>query len=197
MQWMKKRLIGGISLNTYFSNSSIYYQMSIEYLNNYENKYKEYMEYTNNNSSWDILSHSIEENNKCLYLYHQYRSNAIAAIVFQALAIEAYINLYGTYKIGETKFIKYYEKENTIDKICDVCKEVSGKEFPKDKNLYALLKTLIKERNDLVHYKSKSIDFKQSSDQQYVDYVNSQVTFVFKNIKKMVGILPFIEKITF
>ena len=47
--------------------------------------------------------------NRVLKIYNLMEVNAIAATVFQALAIEAYINLFGVYQLGEDKFYSEYE----------------------------------------------------------------------------------------
>lgn len=88
----------------------------------------------------------------------------IAAIVFQALAIEAYVNLLGVYVVGKERFFSEYEPPknhrprgfrplNTIDKLKKICKEEIGHPFPEEhiEKIHQLFTT----RDRLVHSKSK------------------------------------------
>ena len=77
------------------------------------------------------------------FQYNQYRENAesgdlsasiameqaaICAIIFQALAVESYVNLFGSVVLGDDVFRCRYESEinkkhraSTIDKIKNIC----------------------------------------------------------------------------
>ena len=131
------------------------------------------------------LSHSAEENCKYDKYSHIVRRNSIAAIVFQALAIESYINLYGTYNLGK-KFDKECERKPTLKKLCSLCKEVTEKDFPTNEDLYKSLKLLFEKRDALVHYKAHTIDSKASTMSEFEDYLYKHIVYAFSNIDKFI-----------
>ncbi len=90
-------------------------------------------------------------------LFDQRYTHQMTAIVFQAMAVEAFINEYAYLRLGKTYF-ESIDKLSPIDKILIACKMITGKDFPKDRKAYALLKKINKLRNDLVHFKAKEID---------------------------------------
>lgn len=141
----------------------------------------------NQKISWDYLSHRPEENQKFDDYSYRARRNAIASVVFQALAVESLINLYGTYKLGD-KFNKEFERKPTLKKLCLLCKEITQKEFPIKDSLYAGLEDLFNKRNDLVHYKAHSIDSRESSDEEFEEFMGKSVAYVFSDIEKNVGL---------
>ena len=50
---------------------------------------------------WDFLEHTEEENAKYMSAMQDRERSALTAIVFQALAIESFVNLLGVQRIGE------------------------------------------------------------------------------------------------
>jgi len=82
------------------------------------------------------------------------QQDSITCIIFSALAIEAYIYDYGARRLGDSFIKDHIDKLETISKIIIIFRLVLSKDFPKDGNLYYNLRNLIKERNNLVHYKS-------------------------------------------
>lgn len=94
-------------------------------------------------------------------LYDQRFTHQVTAIVFQAMAVEAFINEYIYLRLGKSYF-ESVDKLSPLDKILIACKMITGKDFPKDRKAYLLLKTIIKLRNELVHFKAKEIDINDS-----------------------------------
>lgn len=109
-------------------------------------------------------------------LFDQRYTHQVTAIVFQAMAVEAFINEYTYLRLGKSYF-ESIDKLSALDKILIGCKMITGKDFPKDRKAYYLLKTIIKLRNDLVHYKAKKIDLgdeiKTISDKEFVDVMDA------------------------
>ncbi len=77
---------------------------------------------------------------------------AVSAIVFQALAIEAYVNLAGAYVLGESEFYSTHERKSTVDKLKILANKLNGKFSDA---LLNKVKTLFYKRNCLVHQKPK------------------------------------------
>lgn len=92
--------------------------------------------------------------------YNQERSHQMAFIVFQAMAVEAFLNEYITLRLGKSYF-ESMDKLSPTDKLLIACRIITGKEFPKDVHAYALLRNTLKYRNELVHFKSKEIDIQE------------------------------------
>lgn len=119
---------------------------------------------------------------KHLAVVEQRTRLVIAAIVFQALAIEAYVNLFGVYELGEDRFFKEFEPPrnnrpqgfrplNTIDKLKMICKEELGQPFPAEH--IEKIRQLFTTRDRLVHSKSKP----RSIRKQKFDYLKPEKNY--------------------
>jgi len=80
--------------------------------------------------------------------------NYIGAIVFEAMAIESYVNLMGAYLTNEKTYYNEAEKKSAKGKLKYISKKI-GKDFPED--LLERIRGLFTKRNDLVHQKPKAI----------------------------------------
>jgi hypothetical protein len=158
-----------------------------------ENKEK-YMKISNNNSSWDLDAHSEAESMEYSYSWQTYYLNAITALVFQAMAVESYINYYGLVKLGKEIFNDKYEKTSTFPKLFKICKQVTTKDFPKDSDLYANLVDLFKKRNKLVHSKADVFDFKDFTIEKFQESNKEYIVFVFDNLESLIEVYPKLKK---
>lgn len=146
--------------------------------------------------NWDILAHSSAENALYIELYNLRFRSAISAIVFQALAVEAYINFYGVSKIGEENYYKDYEKStSTKDKLKNISKNIFNKDFPTQNKDYENFILLFKKRDTLVHYKTKGFDISNSSDNEFSQNFQNQIGFVYKNIDNIMSVYTSIKRI--
>jgi len=154
---------------------------------NFYRQYKDAKEYllSLNTETWDYLSHTPEENQHYNDANSMLLNSAIAAVVFQALSIEAFINLYGAQKIGEEKYYGNFEKKGatTIDKIKQVCLEVSKQNYPTATRAYEHLRSLLKKRDRIVHTKPRSLNFSciDDSANNIMDFFE-QTDFVYADI---------------
>lgn len=82
-------------------------------------------------------------------------------IVFSAMCVEAYMNDYLAQKIGRRQFLKHYEGKSSTDKLNLVLG--SDNLHGKDK-VESAVKALFKERNDMVHAKSRDISYESAAD---------------------------------
>ena len=96
--------------------------------------------------------------------YNQEESHRMAFIVFQAMAIEAFLNEYIYVRVGKLYF-NSMDKLSPIDKLLVACKLITGKDFPRNSRAFELLKKTVKYRNRLVHYKVKEIDIQKLADE--------------------------------
>ncbi len=134
--------------------------------------------------SWDILSHTADENEMYGTAQSMRLHSAIAAIVFQALAVEAFVNLYGAQKVGDEAFYSKYDFKGatTLGKLKAICKDVLHKDYPTCDKAYSRLDSLMKKRNDIVHTKPHPVSVVSTPEvPDYTEFM-SQTEFVFKNI---------------
>lgn len=80
--------------------------------------------------------------------------NYIGAIVFEAMAIESYVNLMGAYLTNEEAYYKEVGDKSITQKLKYIFKKIE-KDFPKD--LRIRIKRLFSKRNKLVHQRPQSI----------------------------------------
>lgn len=82
----------------------------------------------------------------------------VKTILFAALCVEASINDYAAWQLGDNYFEKHLANIDVASKWVVIPKLVCGKEINKSGAGYAGLKELIRSRNALAHNKSKHLD---------------------------------------
>lgn len=151
-----------------------------EHYNRYSDCLNQYNDLTKNNKQWDVLSNTTEQNSLYFNLYREKQKHSIISVVFLVMSVEGLINEFGFRFLGEQKFNEL-DKGNFIEKIVIIYYEVTGKQFPKEKQLYQNLTELNSVRNTLVH--SKSIEFDvnalmrndEEGDKVFLSYINSML----------------------
>lgn len=149
--------------------------------------YKEYIEAITYLKSlgldvWDYCDHTKEQNEKYTSAMHKREKSAITAIVFQALAVEAFINLFGAQRIGEATFYTQYEcrGSTTLGKLKKISKEFLHKPYPTEDKAYSMLTSLLNKRDYIVHTKPKAVTI-NGEPIDYDDFM-SQTEYIYKNI---------------
>jgi hypothetical protein len=173
-------------MKMYFQYCELYNKSSKQFYEEYFSLKEEIDNLNGAKAFWDYTSHTSEENYRYDINSFIARRNAFAAIVFQALAIESYLNLYGSYHLSE-KFDKEYEYKPTLKKLKSLCKDVVKKEFPADDNLYKDIDLLFRKRDSLVHDKVHLVETTLPENElrdPFLDYEN----YIFNDIKKDIGI---------
>lgn len=132
-------------------------------------------------------------------LFDTKENAALCAIIFEALAIEAYVNFWGASLLGDKVFYEKYEvgkkgknKDgkkrptlSTLEKIKEICKEEFHAPYPTDDVHYRLLKALFEKRDRVVHCKPKEhiisqpSPIQQYSPELYDDYLDALKEFDF------------------
>jgi hypothetical protein len=74
------------------------------------------------------------------------------------LTIEAFINYYGTKRLGKEYYESSYERQPILKKLCNIMKVCQGIDVSKNSELISKVKYIFAERNDLIHPKSTDID---------------------------------------
>jgi len=81
---------------------------------------------------------------------------SIVAIVFSALALEAFINYYGTQTLSKSYFENYSDRLDLVSKWLIIPRLSLGKELNPGRRAMNLLRALVHKRNNLVHFKSRT-----------------------------------------
>jgi hypothetical protein len=181
----------------------VFSQMSDEHYMNYK-KFLDDIHQICKTPSWDLLEHNDNENTTYLSLYQSIPRFAISAIIFQALAVEAFVNYYGAAKLGEQIFESIDKKERgtknecrTLKKLKRILRELNIS-FLDDDKLFDDLNNLFRVRDKIVHYKTKSFfiesilndeDYKTNEDEQIwfvMDDIDNRVN-MYKNLKLQIS----------
>ena len=80
--------------------------------------------------------------------------HGMITIVFSAMAVEAFIYDYAAQELGDTFVKKYLDKLTPVSRCVVIPQLITGKQFPRNSQAFNLLKSLIRDRNALVHHKS-------------------------------------------
>lgn len=110
--------------------------------------------------------------------------------VFAEMAIESYFNDYAAACLGDKAFYDEFDKLSVIGKFQLIVNLIWQKDFDKSQSYYSSLKTLVKDRNDLVHNKStamslvdierceKCLNGEEPTDFTYEKYLNSKLLMI-------------------
>lgn len=124
-----------------FSHFTIYKQLITE---------RDKIDYNNINTTE-------EERKRIGDLQESAKENALIAVLFEAFAVEAFINYYGYMRLGEKDFClvpdKYIES-----KFKNIIFRATGNGFPAKSKEYKMFVKLFKTRNALVHSKSTIVN---------------------------------------
>jgi hypothetical protein len=91
-------------------------------------------------------------------LEDKYAVAGVKSIIFSALSVEAAINDYAAWQLGDNYFVKHLSSLDVASKWVVIPKLVCGKSIDKSGPGFSALKKLISARNDLVHNKSTHLD---------------------------------------
>lgn len=133
---MGKSRIGGLS-STYFDIA--------------QREYSKYIDFDSALSceSDEMIQHELERKSfEC----------GLKSILFSALCVEAGINDYAAWQLGDNYFNSHFSNMDVVSKWVVVPNLVTGRSLDKSKAAYQALVRLIKSRNSLVHNKSKHLD---------------------------------------
>ena len=100
----------------------------------------------------------------------------VAPIISAAMCLEAFSYDYAATHLGDSYTKKHLEKLDVPSRLVIATKLVTGKDFPTDCAAYGNMKSVIKQRNDLVHFKSKNFDMAEMAQaRKYIDELSKKV----------------------
>ena len=124
---------------------------------------------------------------------NQSNSHFYSCIVFQAMAIEAFLNEYIFVRLGK----KYFEALETLspqDKLVVGCRIITGKEFPKDNKAFEIFKSTFKYRNNLVHFKPRNVDLSTIDSIEQLYYTDCNLDEIASAYNKIVEQITIIDE---
>ena len=159
-----------------FSSSNLYADIANE-------SYLEYLKLDEKLRSFELSSKDAISFSEWPLLYQREQA-AIKAVVFQALAIEAYVNLFGYCVTGKMEI-----KNNnghympTVSKLEEVCRHLS-KQYPSDSA--ERIKRLFHKRDSLVHQKPQTMTItKQPFDYNHPEKNYEDISSFYSTLNKL------------
>lgn len=146
-------------------------------------------------TSWDLLDHDEDDNATFIHLYQLIPQYAISTIIYQALAVEAFVNYYGMAKLGEQYLNTIDRKTHGSDTECGTTRKLKrilqdlNITFLDDDKLFRDITNLFRVRDKLVHYKTKPISIESiMHDPESKTNEDEQILFVLDDIENRVNI---------
>jgi hypothetical protein len=132
---------------------------------------------------------TVADNDNVYRIQHSIQDNAMIAVIFSALTLEAFINNYGFEKLPSGYFGNL-DKIDFISKWLIFPKLVTGRELNTSHYSFGMLKELHSLRNVLVHYKTYCKPAREITERDWVTERNAHraietVRAVAKELKKL------------
>ncbi|QCF24839.1 hypothetical protein [Hydrocarboniclastica marina] len=110
--------------------------------------------------------------------------SCIVAVVFTAMYFEAFIYDYAASCLGDKYSKDHLDKLDFVSKWLVIPKLITGKEISKSGQAYEALKRLNKDRNSLVHLKSREMSFNAEEMASYLERRETDIQESVKNCRK-------------
>ncbi|MBM7562846.1 hypothetical protein [Fusibacter tunisiensis] len=141
------------------THSEVYYGISIGYYNQFKEAYSEINKMSDGNGNVQMLDLSVDEQSKFYWLESLQRQALMICIVFQAFAIEAFVNMVAVNLYDEDEFFNNFEKMGTEKKINKIFSEKLKSDYKsKHPEIKSLVDLAFNLRDSLAHHKSKKVD---------------------------------------
>lgn len=130
---------------------------------------------------------------------------AISAVVFEAFAIESYVNFFGAYILGDSTYYSTYEsgergkRYSTIEKVKMMCKDEFKSPYPTGGKHFVALKGLFTKRDKLAHNKPKGHEISSKNGNGFDDYYEaiSEISFIYEGLEQEMALYDEVkEKLT-
>lgn len=115
--------------------------------------------------------------------------HASIAIVFSAIAVESYIYDYAARHLSDKFVQSYLDKLDLISKWVLVPRLITGKSLPQSGKWMMLLKALVKERNSIVHSKSKEPPFEMKEVKDFYKKLNERNASILQKSRQAIELL--------
>lgn len=101
-------------------------------------------------------------------LKHEICSNYVITITFAAMSLEAFLNDYAAQNLGDDYFYENFDNLRPFAKLQLISKIVYNSTVDKSGKVYSFMNLLFRERNNLVHCKSREIV--GMSEEEYIEF---------------------------
>lgn len=182
------------------TDKSGYYDMASVYSGLSENGFQVYLESDKERFQLDVErnfnigKYSREERLKYKTLMSYRLAGALNTIVFQALAVETYINWYCYTIFGREEFYvaERKKRQSTIYKFKKILRhyKIGVEAFGQ----YDILQKLFEKRDQLVHYKPTGLDDNELDIGEILQHYQQQIGFIYENISEIAGIYDILTK---
>ena len=127
---------------------------------------------------------------------------AISAVIFEAFAIESYVNFFGAYILGDSAYYSTYEsgeyrkRYSTIEKIKMMCKVEFKTSYPTGGKHFAVLKGLFTKRDKLAHNKPKGHEISTKSGSNFYDYDEAitEISFIYEELEQEMALYDAVKE---
>lgn len=99
--------------------------------------------------------------------YNSMNKNMVSTIIFSVMTIESFLNDYAAACLGDSDFYDNFDKLSIISKFQLIARFILKSEIDKSESYYFYLKELIRERDKLIHNKSKKYRFQGYTEEEY------------------------------
>lgn len=100
--------------------------------------------------------------------------HSLVVILFSATLLEAYIYDYAARHLSDKFAQEYVDKLDVIGKWVVVPRLATGRELPRGKKWFGLMKTLVKTRNLIAHSKSSELPRTKNQAQPYLERIQNK-----------------------
>lgn len=115
--------------------------------------------------------------------------SSLIVISFSAMAVEAYIYDYAARHLGDDFVKDHLDKLDTASKWIVIPKLITGKELPSKPTWLELLKSLIKTRNSIIHYKTLDGPGVATDIRKYLKKLDTKSELLYKIATQSVDLL--------
>lgn len=116
---------------------------------------------------------SISDVTEAMYIGTKIVKDTIICITYSHMALESFFNDYLATCLGDDIYYDSFDSLNPIQKFTFISKLILNRDIDKGQSYYGLLKELNKNRNALMHTKSKNIPqsymIKNTTNEEYMD----------------------------
>ena len=127
------------------------------------------MEAYYNAANWAKEAKKLKYETEAEYAIDAFYKEVISAVVFSAMAIEAFFNDYAAACLGDSEFYDNFDQLSPIGKFELIARFILDAEVDKSKAYYSHLKRLIKNRNSYIHNKSTKVTVPEYSIEEAIE----------------------------
>ncbi len=164
-----------------------YFRICSAQKRDYDGCTAELLELRSTPMSDDDLESVLEKEQQC---YERREQAAVIGITFAGMCLEAFFYDYAAAKLGDAFVLDHLDKLDLPSKLIVIPRLVCGKGIEKSSHVYGRVKTLSKDRNYLVHFKSKRFPLAEiGKASEFHDDLNQMLNEALTNGVESIGLV--------